>query len=268
MYGFFADQSYVKGIGDIGDVISNVPGAVVEGFGNLAKQMVPMSSFIRNVNTMIDPIYRKGNKETSFGKVYSTIAKDIPVWSKSLAPYTDASGQPARRPNPVINAISPLGFFPENPEDKAKYKKMIGLEQRADLRKKIEGEGKVQLKGALNRVDVRIASLEKGELVAGLEERVRGAKGPNPPAELVNAYKEGKISAADLNRIWKERGDTPLVSAFRGLKFSDAIAAYEKFSPSERRQVFALMVQKTQSLDPKVVQKYKQRILGMPKLAR
>lgn len=109
--GFFANQSYMQGIGDL---VKSIEGQ--EGFnlprlaGNVATQYIPLSSLQRWVTQIIDPVYRKSDT------VLGNIAKGIPGLSTTQDYYTDPNGNPSMRQFPKFNALSPLQVTKENPE--------------------------------------------------------------------------------------------------------------------------------------------------------
>jgi hypothetical protein len=114
MLKFFGDQSYVRSIGDLVDAIQggyNVSSKALQSEGaNLLNQMVPYRSFQTWLGRTIDPVYRKAS---NFGE---KIKKDIPLIGQSLQPYYGPDGQPSKRDNPLLNAITPYKVSQEKPE--------------------------------------------------------------------------------------------------------------------------------------------------------
>lgn len=109
--GFFADQSYMQGIGNM---IKALEGQ--EGFnfskiaGNVATQYVPLASLQRWVNNIIDPIYRK--PKTFVDNIKSSVIGQ----TGDMGYYEDPLGEPSKRQFPLQNAFSPVGITQENPE--------------------------------------------------------------------------------------------------------------------------------------------------------
>lgn len=161
--GFFADQSYMQGIGDM---IKTVEGR--EGFnltklaGNVATQYIPMSSLLRWTAQIVDPIYRKG--ET----IGENIAKGIPILSNSTPYYENPMGEPSRRQSPGLNAFSPVGITEERPEYEQLYQqRQEELEQNAIVKreeKEIEKALKEDVAG--NTASADEGSAKPGDLLA------------------------------------------------------------------------------------------------------
>lgn len=115
--GFFADQSYVRSIGDFIGAIQN-KGSFGGGFSldsmnkqaaNLAGQLVPYDAFMGWLTRLVDPVYRKPE-----GFVQQLQA-GIPGQSQKLEAYTNLDGTPSQRDLPAINAVSPYKVSQEKP---------------------------------------------------------------------------------------------------------------------------------------------------------
>lgn len=105
---FFGDQSYVKEIGDLMDELrSDRPDKfnrfIESEASNVAEQMVPYRSFLGWLTRTIDPVYRKAEN------IGERIMTGIPGLSGKVSPYYNVeTGDVSRRPNPILNALSPL----------------------------------------------------------------------------------------------------------------------------------------------------------------
>jgi hypothetical protein len=112
---FFADQSYMQGMGDILDVARGDETAAARIFSNVPTQLVPLSSLLRWTSTIIDPVYRKADRELSPRAIIENIKKGLPGFSKSLESYETPSGEPSFRQKPVLNSFSPVQISEETP---------------------------------------------------------------------------------------------------------------------------------------------------------
>lgn len=113
---FFSDQSYMQGIGDIVNSIQEGGKTLPASIGGITAQLIPMASLQRWVNGFVDDTFRKVSNE-SFSKTFKeTLEKSIIGMSKNLEPYTTPTGMESKKPNPVLNAFSPVQVTNENPE--------------------------------------------------------------------------------------------------------------------------------------------------------
>lgn len=120
--GFFSDQSYVQSIGNLIDSIQGDK-KIENIIGSVATQYVPLSSLLRWVDGMVDPIFRKTGK--GMEGVIDNIKKGIPGLSQSLEPYTDPKGNPSKKPFPEINALSPVQVSQEDEAYAKEYRTTI-----------------------------------------------------------------------------------------------------------------------------------------------
>ncbi len=121
---FFSDQSYVQGLGDLVKTLQGDVSAQKELLTSIPSQMVPLSSLTAWVARILDPIYRKTNT------VEASLKSRIPIVSKQVEPYTDILGEPSRRDQPIINALSPLRISREKGQFEEAYQQTIQKPQR------------------------------------------------------------------------------------------------------------------------------------------
>ena len=162
--GFFGDQSYVRSIGDLVDVIQggvNVgPTALSAEGANLAGQLIPYKSFLTWLGRITDPTYRKAS-----GFV-DRLKKDIPIIGEKLEPYTDIYGKPSVRDHHGLNAVSPYKVTQEKPQEKQMLDKyQVGkvnraVEKRADDAFQA-GDKKAQVTGGIFRYIDDTGALKK-----------------------------------------------------------------------------------------------------------
>lgn len=105
--GFFSDQSYVQSLGDLLKVFRLDPqGAKL--LTNVPTQLIPLSSFQRWVNGIIDPLYRKPSSGISVESMTDNLKSSIIGLSQTLPPQTDLFGKPSKKEDALINAFSPV----------------------------------------------------------------------------------------------------------------------------------------------------------------
>lgn len=105
---FFADQSYMQGIGDIIDALRGDEFKRDRAISNIPQQLIPYRSLQGWLARMVDPVYRKSTGDNLGQTVVNSIKSQTPFVSKTLDPYETPSGEPSRRQFPLINAVSPL----------------------------------------------------------------------------------------------------------------------------------------------------------------
>jgi hypothetical protein len=179
--GFFADQSYVRGIGDIIDAFRGDEYKQARGLGNIPSQMVPYRAFMGWISRLVDPVYR----DTAGGSVPEQIGKSIvsqiPYASKSLPARETPFGGESQRQFPGINAVSPFSISQEKPEEKAFYDARKGMRDETKKANKIikeieEGSvsGEVDTSKLLGDQAIKVT---KKKLEAGMEVTPTRARG-------------------------------------------------------------------------------------------
>lgn len=135
--GFFSDQSYVQGIGNIIDTLRGDEYAVSQTLGNLPTQLIPVSSFQRWINSYwLDPIYRKTKPGISLEGMIQDIQASILGMSKGLPAYTQPFGEQSKRDMPLSNVLSPLGISIEKKDYTELYNLLMEKrEASAEIRK-------------------------------------------------------------------------------------------------------------------------------------
>lgn len=120
---FFADQSYLKSIGDLlgsirGDYGSNLSSVA----SNYAQQLVPFRALGGWLARLDDPYQRQVNRDAPFWEQQvQMLMQNIPGASRNLDPRLDAKGEPLKAQNKELNAFSPFRVSTEDPENKAIY---------------------------------------------------------------------------------------------------------------------------------------------------
>jgi len=113
---FFADQSYMQGIGDIIDAARGDDYKQGRALANIPSQLVPYRAFLGWVSRLVDPVYRKSSGGGVASQAYKSVISQIPFASKSLEAYTTPTGEESKRHLPITNALSPLKMTQEDPE--------------------------------------------------------------------------------------------------------------------------------------------------------
>lgn len=119
---FFADQSYLKNIGDILAATKGDTESVTRFIGNYPQQLVPLRAFGGWLARATDPYQRQINKDAGFwDRQVQQLMLNIPFASQSVEPRLDAMGEPIPNSDKELNAISPLKVSTENAENKEYY---------------------------------------------------------------------------------------------------------------------------------------------------
>jgi len=139
---FFADQSYVSGLGDFVDMAKGDTVALTRAASNIPSQLIPLVSLQRWVANIIDPIYRKTDTKLSAKGIINNLRKGIPFASKGVEPHTTPTGEESKRQFPLIQSFSPLGVTKEDPEfsehferlKESRREKLLDTESREELK--------------------------------------------------------------------------------------------------------------------------------------
>lgn len=204
--GFFADQSYVRGIGDIIDAFRGDEYKQARGLSNIPAQLIPYRSAMGWIARLVDPVYRKTTGGTVPEQIGKSLVSQIPFASKSLEAYQTPFGTDSERQFPMINAISPFSISQERPEEKAYYDARNSIRQEKKevnrILDKIEAGEDVKLDS--NKLATKQAvDLTKKKIEAGLEVTDK---------ELETAYLNKELTMPSSNRYEKRQRDSKLWS--------------------------------------------------------
>jgi len=137
---FFASMSYVEGIGRLMNLVKNAPGAFTSLVAEAPSQLIAVSSLQRWINNfIIDPVYRKTDKDISIESIIDNARKSIIFATKGLPAYETPEGEESRRSYPGLNAFSPIPVSKSNKEYEEEYKEYI-VERKETIREKKEKE--------------------------------------------------------------------------------------------------------------------------------
>jgi len=220
--GFFADQSYVRGIGDIIDALRGDEYKQARGLSNIPAQLVPYRSFMGWVARQVDPVRRKSSGGSIPEQIGKSIVSQIPFASQSLEAHQTPFGEESRRQFPGINAVSPFSISKENPKEKEYYDARQELRnQKKEVNKvldKIEaGEDiKINTDGMLAK---QVASLTKKKVEAGIEVTQQ---------ELETTYLNNTLSMPKSNRYEKSQRDSGLYSSLSTIDNNEYLTDQQK----------------------------------------
>ena len=119
---FYADQSYVKNIGDMVSATKGDAEAITRGLSNYPQQLVPFRALLGWVAKIIDPYQRKVDTDGSFlTKQIQQLMTQIPGLSQYVPARLGPNDVPIENTNRLWNAVSPVRATTEDPTNKAAY---------------------------------------------------------------------------------------------------------------------------------------------------
>lgn len=119
---FFADQSYLKNIGDMIAASKGDKEGVGRFISNYPQQLVPFRAMLGWIARTLDPYQRKVDPDLGFLERQIELLKtQVPGLSQSVTARLDERGNPIESQNRVLNAFSPVRITTENAEGKARF---------------------------------------------------------------------------------------------------------------------------------------------------
>lgn len=116
---FYADQSFVKNIGDFVASAQGSTNGIAQIASNYALQEVPFRAMMGWVTRLVDKFQRVPDENADIvTKQMQYFLAQIPGLSQTLPTRNDAQGNPIENPNRVLNAFSPARVTTENSEKK------------------------------------------------------------------------------------------------------------------------------------------------------
>ena len=107
---FFSDQSYVRTLGDFIKSLQGDMQSVKNIITTMPEQMIPLSSLQGWVNSLIDPLYRKPERDINWESIVDNLQKKIIFSSQFVPAAKDIFGKPQVNKDRFINAVSPLKY--------------------------------------------------------------------------------------------------------------------------------------------------------------
>jgi len=149
---FFADQSYLKSMGDLLAAVKGDPEKITSYFANYPQQLVPFRALMGWVARVIDPYQRKVDSNASvIDKQMQQLMMNIPGLSQQVPARTDQNDNPIENQNRVLNAFSPMRITTEKPELKNEFNTLLQKSKDTrlenDLRNRVEESKNVQQLG-------------------------------------------------------------------------------------------------------------------------
>ena len=117
--GFFSDQSYMQGLGDL---VKAAQGEKSRAVASAPTQLVPLSSLQGWVNNIIDPLQRKAEKGLSLESVLDNIQMKIVGMSKFVPAQIDVEEVSVKKQMRAVNAVSPVRVSKVNKGKLSEYK--------------------------------------------------------------------------------------------------------------------------------------------------
>ncbi len=220
--GFFADQSYVRGIGDIIDAFRGDEYKQARGLSNIPAQLIPYRSAMGWIARQVDPIYRKTSGGTIPQQIGKSLISQIPYASKSLEAYQTPFGEDSQRQFPGINAVSPFSISQERPAEleyyNARNKIRTENKQVDKILKKIE-DGKDVSLDTDKVMTSQAISLTKKKIESGIEVTEK---------ELETAYLSKPLSIPSSNRYEKSLRDKELYSSLSTIDNNENLSELQK----------------------------------------
>lgn len=125
-WGYFADQSYIK---NMGDLVASARGdltGTARLISNYPTQVIPFRALMSWVERLVDPYQRQADPDGSIlEKQLQIIGSQIPGIAGNVPTRKNLYGEPIENQNRLINAFSPAKITTENPQQKAVYDDMV-----------------------------------------------------------------------------------------------------------------------------------------------
>lgn len=120
---FYADQSYVKNIGDFISATEQGASGMPKLAANYAQQFVPYRAFMGWLARTLDPVQRTATPDAGvLQKQMEYFFMQIPGLRQTLPEKTDIEGNPIENKNRFINAVSPAKVSTSNPDYENAYR--------------------------------------------------------------------------------------------------------------------------------------------------
>ena len=203
---FFADQSYVKNIGDLVSATKGSPEGMVRFISNYPQQLIPYRALLGWMARLIDPYQRKANTDAGIlEQQVQQLLTQIPGLSMTVPARVDKAGEPIPNQNQAQNAFSPFRITSERPLQKQNYDL---LQQKSLMNKNINAAKTMILQG-------------KNPDFAGLEQAAAEEKKPDIKQQLQNKAQEsiarqkaeltGAVQAVGNKIIYNDNGSVKTI---------------------------------------------------------
>ena len=150
---FFADQSYMKQIGDIVSATKGDAYGVTRFFSNFPTQFIPFRALMSWVERIVDPVQRQADPDgTNLEKQYQTALAQIPGLAGFVPERVGPKGEPIENLNRFINVFSPARITTEKPEAAQYYQNLLGFKKLASEKTDINAEAKKEMQPLYDRL--------------------------------------------------------------------------------------------------------------------
>jgi hypothetical protein len=123
---YFADQTYVKNLGDFTNLFGGDENALTQLASNYPSQFIPYRAFGGWITKIIDEYQRAPDKESpTLVKLMQTVATGLPVASYSVPIKKTDAGVPLKNTNRLTNAISPYKIKDIDPTGAQDYQDLL-----------------------------------------------------------------------------------------------------------------------------------------------
>lgn len=146
---FFADQSYVKNMGDFIAAAKGNEEGLTRYISNQPQQLIPFRALMGWVSRLTDPNLRMVDpKGSTIEKQLQQVAMQIPLVGQKVVPArTDPQGNPLENQNRIFNAFSPFRATTTRPEGESQLREINETKQIDQLKEAIK-DGSISLEQA------------------------------------------------------------------------------------------------------------------------
>lgn len=223
---FFADQSYMQGIGDVIDAARGDTWKQGRSIANIPSQLIPYRALQGWAARLIDPVYRDISGDSIPEQAIDSIKSQVPFLSKTLDPNINSKGEEVKRSNPYINAVSPFKmseqvgeYMPRSakaiygefnrlktPEEKVALweqmvkDKRITKENVSDIKREFLDD---QLELTKKDKDIRNSGVADGTRAREIYKEFDKLETPEEKAALWEKYVKAKIITKDVSKQLK-----------------------------------------------------------------
>jgi hypothetical protein len=142
---FYADQSYLKSIGDLVATLSGDTDSAAYMVGNYPQQLIPWRAFMGWAARLADPYQRQVDRDGSLlAQQTELMLQQIPILSQTTNARKNEFDEPILNRDRGINAVSPVRVSTEDPEKAAYYNE---LQEQTRLNRNIKAAEKMIQRG-------------------------------------------------------------------------------------------------------------------------
>lgn len=219
---FISQQSFLSNVGTMIDIMRGDIDKSVEGtLGFTTAQLIPASGFIRYINKMVDPVYRKAS---GFSE---SIQQNIPGATRSLEAYTLPDGSISTRD--PLNLVMPFDL------GKARDEYDLPLEQRREYNKQksILNVAKKQLEAGGSSAKIQTsgvttpAGLTTAQSRDFIKEKVKLGFDV-PTEELESAFLQSALTMPKSNRYEEGQRKSKLFSELSSIESNEYLSQDQK----------------------------------------